>query len=135
MSIRVRFIGENLVVETGEILEIPFEQLKEACLNSEFETLSIFDIVNEGVKICTGGYDVVKGKYQESTLYNKLQSAIIHDERYQEKKLKKQAYLEKIREAGRLATQEKYSSFQENPYIRRKQRKNMRDYYLGKRMY
>ena len=52
-----------------------------------------------------------------------------------EKKLKKQAYLEKIREAGRLATQEKYSSFQENPYIRRKQRKNMRDYYLGKRMY
>lgn len=126
----VRFIGNNLVGETGEVLQISFEQLKEACLNSNIKSLSIFDIISDGVKNCTGGYIVIKKNHQKSTLYNQLQEAIYNDERYRlqiEEKNKKRAQL---RDAEQQEKQKNPEFIPDNPYIIRRMKEKMRNFYL-----
>lgn len=131
----VRFIDNNLVGETGEVLQISFEQLKEACLSSNIKSLSIFDIISDGVKNCTGGYIVIKGNHQKSILYNQLQEAIYHDERYKlqiEEKNKKRIQL---KEAEQQEKQKNLGFLPDNPHIAHRRKKRMRDFYSGDKLY
>ena len=131
MSIRVRFIGEELIAENGDVINISFEDLKEACLNSGSKSLSILEIISEGVRIYTGGYEIVRGKHHKSALYSRLEAAIFHDENYQERKIKKDEEHHKIIEARRIEKDKEALSFIENNrYVLNLIKRKMKGYYL-----
>ena len=88
----VRFYLDFLVDTDGVILEIPYKQLKTACLNEIKETCSMRTIIFDGVKALTGQTVIVNNDVRKSTLFNRLEQAILQDERYiglKEKILKK----------------------------------------------
>lgn len=129
MSMRARFIGEELIADTGEVINISFNNLKETCLNSGTESLSILEIISEGVRIYTGGYEIVRNKYHESALYSKLEKAIFHDERYQARKNKRYKERHEISEASRIEKEKRNQLYGENEYVLKRIRKKMREYY------
>lgn len=129
MSMRARFIGEELIADTGEVINISFEDLKKACLNSGSESLSILEIICEGVRIYTGGYNIVRGKHHESSLYSKLEWEIFHDEKYQARKNKRYEERHQLSEASRIEKEKRNRSYGENKYVLNKIRKKMKAYY------
>ena len=81
----LRFKGENLIDENGQVFNVSFEELVTECLASSYTSLSISGIIVEAVKEVTG-LDCMKYRCRESNLFCKLETAILEDSRYQEEK-------------------------------------------------
>lgn len=82
---KVRFRGDNLELEDGTFVEISKESLLEACLESDYHTISIFEIVKEAISKVLN-CDVNRYQYRQSNLFNYLESGILADTRYQMRK-------------------------------------------------
>lgn len=81
----VRFKGDHIEDKQGNVLNLSYEDLLKECLSSQYNTLSIFEIVQESVRKLTGEI-VVRNNCRESILFTKLEAAIWNDEKYQTKK-------------------------------------------------
>ena len=81
----IRFKGNQLVLKSGEVIEIPYEILEKTCLASSYKTVSITSIVSEAVEKLTGEH-LYTTDVRKSELFNSLENAIRKDERYQARK-------------------------------------------------
>ena len=81
----VRFIGDSIVDENGNEMLISYDELRKACVTGRYNTLSVKEIIFEGVKNILGER-VIGTNYRKSSLFNALESEILADEGYQEAK-------------------------------------------------
>jgi len=81
----VRFVGDSIVDDNGNDILISYEELRKACVTGRYNTLSVKEIIFEGVKNILGER-VVGTNYRKSSLFNALESEILADEGYQEAK-------------------------------------------------
>lgn len=109
----IRFEGENLIDDKGIILFIPYDVLREACLTASYTPVSISKIIYKAIQPIAG-VRLNMGNCRKSELFNRLESEIRADPRYQEAKNKKMQDEQRRREAlyaGRLKSSEAYFSF------------------------
>lgn len=95
----IRFQGENLVDDKGQIFFIAYDVLREACLKASYEPLSTVKIISQAIQPIVG-IRLNMGRCRSSELFNRLESEIRSDVRYQELKKKTVESERKRREAN-----------------------------------
>lgn len=81
----VRFQGDDIITQEGDIVNVSYAELREACLESSYTSPSIVTIVSEALEKITG-YSLNRYKCRESPLFARLENDIRNDKRYQEEK-------------------------------------------------
>lgn len=83
---KVIFRGENLEYENGAVVPVQYEDLRMACLESGYPTLSIAKIIKMAVTQVIGEQcKMSQTNYRDSELFLKLEADIRKDSVYQEK--------------------------------------------------
>lgn len=95
-KLRLRFVGDNLVDETGKIYEVNKEELVKACGDSDYSTLSVAGIICEKVAKVTK-CEISSYACRKSSLFETLEKIVTRNEAYIEKKTKRIETAEKIR--------------------------------------
>lgn len=103
---KVKFREDKLELEDGTFLEIPKEGLLEACLQNDYRTISIFEIVKKSLKD-SFDYDVSDHRYRQSELFDYLEKGIQNDERY---RIRKREVIDSNREMREKAKQGKQNA-------------------------
>lgn len=123
MTQKVRFVEEGLQYDDGTIVSVTYEEILDACLAGELDTVSIFEIVSNGVQKLTGAR-VVKNNYRKSSLFNSLEREIVLTEKYIKKRAEVVSVSQEMREKARAAQAEEqrrkdttYSRFSSKPFI------------------
>lgn len=106
----VRFKGDHIEDKQGNVLNLSYEDLLKECLSSQYNTLSIFEIVQEAVRRLTGEI-VVRNNSRESILFMKLEAAIWNDEKYQTKKNEEDEKRKRLTTAKVIEERSKSMSF------------------------
>lgn len=82
---KLRFIGENLVDETGNAYEVSLEELIKACDDSNYTTLSVASTICEKVSQVTG-CEIDCFNCRRSSLFALLEKAVVNNEAYKQKR-------------------------------------------------
>ena len=106
----LRFKGDHIEDKQGNVLNLSYEDLLKECLSSQYNTLSIFEIVQEAVRRLTGEI-VVRNNSRESILFMKLEAAIWNDEKYQTKKNEEDEKRKRLTTAKVIEERSKSMSF------------------------
>lgn len=81
----VQFKGNSLVDERGNEWLISYEQLRQACLEGPYKSISVKEIIFDAVTRLTRE-KVVGVYYRQSKLFCNLEREIVTDEAYQKRK-------------------------------------------------
>lgn len=131
MNNKVRFVGDVLKYDKGDVVPFTYEDLCKACLENSFKQISIIEIVVEAIRDLTG-CELIRYRCRESNLFNDLERVIQQDERYKARKaevlLKTKEFNEKSAEGRRL-----YNARTERHYNTSvHQMRRIREYYKHK---